>query len=319
MKLLLFAALAVLPLAGQSNTNGGRTVQGTTNYCADAGANDTYTCAMSPALGVYTTGACHTFKANTANTGAASINFNSLGAKTIKKAEGGVTTDLSDNDIRAGQVVNVCYDGTNMQLQSTLGNTSSGGGVTLDAATAFWPLWPFTAGGGSSQITGAANYGNCYGFVMPAAITSTVLSFEVTVGSGTCGGTCGFGTAIYNSAGTGIAYSTIGVSGSGTNINTTGIKELTWASGTAVSGGTLSLSAGKYFACLSTDSTALSLTFYGNTNYLRIMNGTGTNTQNGYQAAFSTGAGAALALPASKAGAFTFSGSGSELPVLVLK
>jgi hypothetical protein len=45
---------------------------------------------------------------------------------------GGITTDLADNDIRSGQLVELVYDGTNMQMQSTLGNAaSSSGGLTL--------------------------------------------------------------------------------------------------------------------------------------------------------------------------------------------
>lgn len=61
--------------------------------------------------------------------GAATINFNSLGAKTIKKLQGGAATDLAPNDIRAGQWVMMMYDGTNMQMLSQLGNGSSGGGA----------------------------------------------------------------------------------------------------------------------------------------------------------------------------------------------
>jgi hypothetical protein len=122
---LLITAVAAGLVFSQTAINGSRIIQGTINYCADAGGSDTYACSMSPALLVYATGGCYTFKANTANTGAATINFNSLGARTIKKAAGGVTTDLSDNDIRSGQVVNICYDGTNMQLQSGLGNAGS--------------------------------------------------------------------------------------------------------------------------------------------------------------------------------------------------
>jgi hypothetical protein len=91
-------------------------------YCADAGSNDTYACSLSPAPASYTTGGRYRFKANTANTGAATINFNSLGAKTIKSVAGGVTTDLSDNQIRVGQVVELVYDGTNMQMISPTGN-----------------------------------------------------------------------------------------------------------------------------------------------------------------------------------------------------
>jgi hypothetical protein len=97
-------------------------------FAADAGSNDTYVATLSPAITGYVTGAHYRFKANTANTGAATINLNGLGAKTIKKAAGGITTDLADNDIRAGQWVDLVYDGTNMQMQSLLGNAPGGGG-----------------------------------------------------------------------------------------------------------------------------------------------------------------------------------------------
>jgi hypothetical protein len=105
------------------------------DYCADAGANDTYACSLAPPPSSYATGGKYHFKANTANTGAATINFNSLGAKTIVKVAGGVTTALEDNDIRAGQVVDVVYDGTNMQMQSTLGNVPSGSADEMGCGT----------------------------------------------------------------------------------------------------------------------------------------------------------------------------------------
>jgi hypothetical protein len=96
------------------------------SYCLDTSSSSTaYACSLSPAIASYATGACHRFKAGLANTAAATINFNALGAKTIKKVAGGVTTDLVANDIRAGQVVTVCYDGTNMQMQSQLGNSAT--------------------------------------------------------------------------------------------------------------------------------------------------------------------------------------------------
>ena len=88
---------------------------GSANYAADAGANDTYAITLSPALGAYAAGNVIQFKANTANTGAATLNVNALGAKTIKKYG---TVDLSDNDILANQIVTVVYDGTNFQLMS---------------------------------------------------------------------------------------------------------------------------------------------------------------------------------------------------------
>jgi fibronectin-binding autotransporter adhesin len=98
-------------------------------FAADAGSTDAYAITLAPALTGYTTGTTFWFKANTLNTGAATLNVNGLGAKTIKKASGGITTDLATNDILAGQWVLVTYDGTNFQMQSTLGNAPSGSGT----------------------------------------------------------------------------------------------------------------------------------------------------------------------------------------------
>lgn len=101
-----------------------RDIVDASGFAADSGASDTYAATLSPAITAYVTGTHYRFKANTANTGAATINFNSLGAITIVKVAGGITTTLADNDIRAGQWVDVVYDGTNMQMQSTLGNAA---------------------------------------------------------------------------------------------------------------------------------------------------------------------------------------------------
>ncbi len=92
------------------------------NYAADSGSTDTYAITLSPVPVAYVIGAVYRFKANTANTGAATINVNTLGAKTIVKVAGGITTALADNDIRVGQIVDLVYDGTNMQMMSLLGN-----------------------------------------------------------------------------------------------------------------------------------------------------------------------------------------------------
>lgn len=92
---------------------------GAVGYCADAGSTDAYACSYSPAPPAYVTGNVYRFKANTVNTGAATINFNSISAKTIVKyGSGSITTALADGDIRAGQMVMCIYDGTNMQLIS---------------------------------------------------------------------------------------------------------------------------------------------------------------------------------------------------------
>jgi len=83
------------------------------NYAADAQASDTYVITLAPALLAYSVGLEINFKANTANTGAATLNVNGLGAKTIVK---GVSTTLANNDILAGMFCKVIYDGTNFVL-----------------------------------------------------------------------------------------------------------------------------------------------------------------------------------------------------------
>ncbi len=163
----MLALLTLLYGAGR-NTNGGGTIQSTVNFCADAGSTDAYACNMAPALGAYVSGACYTFKANTANTGAATIAFNGLAAKTIVKVAGGITTALADNDIRAGQYVNICYDGTNMQMQSTLGNGAS---ASVTCSTGI------TSGFGCLVEQHAASASNSLDFT--TCITSTYDDYQI--------------------------------------------------------------------------------------------------------------------------------------------
>jgi len=91
-------------------------------YAADAGSTDAYAITLSPAPSAYAAGQTFRFKANTINTGAATLNVNSLGAKTIVK---GVNTTLADGDIPAGQFCTVTYDGTNFVLQNPVSTAIS--------------------------------------------------------------------------------------------------------------------------------------------------------------------------------------------------
>lgn len=83
-------------------------------YAADTGSTDAYAITLASAPTAYTAGMVVHFKANTANTGACTLNVNGLGAVAIKKLGG--TKDLSDDEIKAGQIVTVVYDGTNFQM-----------------------------------------------------------------------------------------------------------------------------------------------------------------------------------------------------------
>jgi hypothetical protein len=133
--LLLLTALSV-HAQGQL-INGNRTIAGAFNYCLAGGTANTLTCTLNPSITTYRPGTCFLIKAASANTGAATLNVNGLGAKAIKKAMAGVQTDLAANDLGIGQLLEACYDGTNMQAQS-LGSAGggSGSGVVSSGTTA---------------------------------------------------------------------------------------------------------------------------------------------------------------------------------------
>src|SRR5688572_28221779 len=99
----LFACTAVFwqPAFSQTLINGSRTITGTLNACTSNAGSDAYVCPLS--FTAYTEGLHVQVKADVANVGAACLNINGLGCKTIKKVTGGITTDLTDNDIRIGQ------------------------------------------------------------------------------------------------------------------------------------------------------------------------------------------------------------------------
>lgn len=87
----------------------------TGNYAVDTGIADAYVVTLSPIPTAYVTGLTLRVKCINANTGASTINVNSLGAKSIKK---NVSSDLEAGDILANQVIVLTYDGTNFQLVS---------------------------------------------------------------------------------------------------------------------------------------------------------------------------------------------------------
>ena len=81
-------------------------------YAADAGSTDDYVITLTPAPAAYATGMYINFKPNTSNTGACTINVNSLGAKNIKYN----AADPLNNTLVAGNLYTLAYDGTNFQI-----------------------------------------------------------------------------------------------------------------------------------------------------------------------------------------------------------
>lgn len=104
-------------------------------YAASSTGNDTYAITLTPAPTAYAAGQMFTFKPDTSNTGAATLNVNSLGAKTIKK---NISSDLDTGDIIANEMCVVLYDGTNFQLLQLYKNVTiyKNGDTTKNAADA---------------------------------------------------------------------------------------------------------------------------------------------------------------------------------------
>lgn len=106
---------------------------GTEIYAASSAGSDAYSITLAPAVTALVTGQVFRFKADVANTDAASLNVNGLGVTPIKKQ---VSVDLATGDILVGQVVEVVFDGTNFQLLSTIASTFSfAAGVTTPLST----------------------------------------------------------------------------------------------------------------------------------------------------------------------------------------
>lgn len=99
-------------------------------YGAAAGTNS-ITVDMNKAPSAYAAGQRFSFKAAATNTGSATLNVNSLGAKTIKKVEAGALVTLDPNDIVIDSIHEVAYNGVDMIL---LGG-SSAAPVTSDTGT----------------------------------------------------------------------------------------------------------------------------------------------------------------------------------------
>lgn len=103
-------------------------------YAASSAGSDTYAVTLSPVPAAYVNGLVVRFKADVANTGAATLNVNGLGAISIVK---GLSTALITGDIVANQIVEVVYNSTGpvFQMVSTPSTTVSFSGVFANGTT----------------------------------------------------------------------------------------------------------------------------------------------------------------------------------------
>lgn len=98
------------------------------NYASVSGTN-ALTASMRVAPTSYVAGSIFYVKIANTNTGAVSLNLNSLGAKSLRKVKVGSLVALEAGDLVGGSIVQVIYDGTYFQV---------GGGVSLDFGKQSW-------------------------------------------------------------------------------------------------------------------------------------------------------------------------------------
>lgn len=90
--------------------------KGTHIYGESSAGSDTYVISFSPAFTAYNTGMVINFKADVSNTGSATVNVDTLGAKTLKKMTAAGKANLDTGDIIANGIYFAIYDGTDLIL-----------------------------------------------------------------------------------------------------------------------------------------------------------------------------------------------------------
>ncbi len=158
-------------------------------YATAGGTSNSLTASISPIPSAYKAGLGVLLKIATTNTGAATLNLNGLGAKTITRADG---LALQAGDLKSGSVVRFVYDGANFQVLglskkivlsvdttfyvSTAGSDSTGDGssaapwATIQKAADFLAEYVDAAGFTITiQLATAGTYNGAVSFSKPIA------------------------------------------------------------------------------------------------------------------------------------------------------
>lgn len=145
------------------------------------GSANAYVLTTGLSLAAYVAGQSFDIKANFTNSGAATINVDTLGAKDLRKNG---TTALASGDIVSGRIYRISYDGTVFQVLGELSGTYQPLDATLTAfaalTTADDRMLDFTGVDTMAVVTYASVLTNLG--ISPAWTTSTP---TITAGSGT--------------------------------------------------------------------------------------------------------------------------------------
>jgi len=191
-----------LPMGGFAHTNvgnatvramyasAGQVQDGTATYLTSVSGTNTITATASFGMTAYVTGQVFSFVSAGANTGACTLNINSIGAKAIVKTDGSA---LVSGDVASGGAVQVIYDGTNFQLL----NDPNGKNETFTTITATTANAGTINDSGNLNFTGTAN--RITGDFTNATLASRVAFQTSTANSTTVVGVLPSGTGTVSS------------------------------------------------------------------------------------------------------------------------
>jgi hypothetical protein len=152
---------------------------------ADASGTNDKTITVSPAPASYTAGLPIAFRNVTANTGAVTLNINSLGARTVLRANGEA---LESGDLAANSVYTVRFNGTNFILQG-----EGGGLVHVDFTNYATQTYPFLIRSTPTELSAARH-----------SLTATTVGTNALFG----GGDTGSASAVVDAYNTSLVRST---------------------------------------------------------------------------------------------------------------
>lgn len=221
--------------------------QGNALYVVTTGTANTYVATFTTPYLTYTTGMTTRVKFNVENTGSSTINYDTLGAKTIKKVTGAGIEVLEAGDIIADGVYVLVYNGTDMIIAGQMRvkpmiQVFTVSGTFTAPQTGKYKVTVVGGGGSGANCSGSthATGGGGGGCAIKVVSLTKSQNTTVTIGAGgagqasggnngNVGGTSSFGAFCSATGGAGgnfvnndIAYGAIGGIGSNGDINLRG-------------------------------------------------------------------------------------------------
>jgi hypothetical protein len=185
-----------------------------TKLLTSVSGTDTITAVGAPVVAAYAAGQMFYFVATGDNTGAVTLNIDSLGAKAVTR-DGSVA--LAAGDIKSGEVVVVVYDGTRFQVVSQLNSAGDARFANVSIASSLYV-------GGVSTFVGNAGFSANVSIASAlsvggvAAITgATTIGGNLTLNGGTANGVLYLNGSKVATSGSALVFdgTNFGVGGSG--------------------------------------------------------------------------------------------------------